>query len=83
MGQEVVKAYLTRIFDIKSVEFELGAELCDDSWIEFINKDCMTDNTSNPSYTTPSSSYEKDEESLLQVMNSRAEADKSCLESSP
>lgn len=83
VGQEAAKAYLTRIFDIESVEFEPGAELCDDSWMEFINEDCMTDDASNPSYTTPSSSYEKDEESLLQVMNSQAEADKSCPESSP
>ncbi len=83
VGQEAAKAYLTRIFDIESVEFEPGAELCDDSWMEFINEDCMTDDASNPSYPTPSSSYEKDEESLLQVINSQTEADTSCPESSP
>jgi hypothetical protein len=83
VGQEAAKAYLTRIFDIESVESEPGAELCDDSWMEFINEDCMTDDASNPSYPTPSSSYEKNEEPLLQMMSSQTEADTSCPEPSP
>ena len=27
----------------ESLEFELGAELADDSWMEYNNEDCMTD----------------------------------------
>ena len=50
IGQEAAKAYLTRITTVESLEFEPGAELCgDDSWIEYMNKDCMTD-ASDSSY---------------------------------
>ncbi len=62
--QEAAKAYLTRITTAESLEFEPGAELCDDSWMEYINEDYMTD-TSDPSYPTPFSPHEKIEEPFL------------------
>ena len=59
IGQEAAKAYLTRITTVESLEFELGAELCgDDSWMEYVNEDCMTD-ASDSSYPTPFFPYEK------------------------
>ena len=64
VGQEAAKAYLTRITTIESPEFEPGAELCDDSWMEYINEDCMTD-ASDPSYPIPFSPSGKMEEPLL------------------
>ena len=57
--QEAAKAYLARISNIESLEFEPGAEHCDDSWMEYINEDCMTV-ASNSSYSTPSLSYENE-----------------------
>ncbi len=62
--QEVVKAYLIRITTAKSLEFEPGAELYDDSWMEYINKDYIT-NTSDPSYPTLFSPHEKIKEPFL------------------
>ena len=47
IGQEAARAYLTRITTIKSLEFEPGIELCDDSSMKY-NEDCMTD-ASDPS----------------------------------
>ena len=80
--QEAAKAYLTRITTVELPEFEPGAELCDDSWMEYINEDCMTD-ASNPSYPTPFSSSGKIEEPLLQITNLQTEADPYCPASSP
>jgi len=82
IGQEAAKAYLTRITTAESLEFEPGAELCDDSWMEYINEDCMTD-ASDPSYPTPFSPHEKIEEPFLQMTNSQTEADPCCPASSP
>jgi len=67
--QEAAKAYLTRITTAESLEFEPGAEPCDDSWMEYINEDCMTD-ASDLSYHTLLSPYEKIEEPLLQMTDS-------------
>ncbi len=78
VGQAAAKAYLTHISNIESVEFEPGAELCDDLWKEFINEDCMTDDDH-----TPSSPCDKNEASLLQLMNSHTEADTCCPAPSP
>ena len=39
-------------------------ELCDYSWREYINGDCMTD-ANDPSYPTPFSSYKKIKEPYL------------------
>ena len=81
--QEAAKAYLTRITTVESLEFEHGAELCgDDSWIEYINEDCMTD-ASDPSYPTPFFPYENIGEPFLQMTNSQTETDSCCPASSP
>jgi len=80
--QEAAKAYLTSITTAESLESEPGAELCDDSWMEYINEDCMTD-ASDLSYPTPFPPYEKIEEPFLQMTNSRTEADPCCPASSP
>ena len=81
IGQEAARAYLTRITTTKSLEFEPGTELCDDSSMKY-NEDCMTD-TSDPSYPTPFLSYEKIEEPCLQMMNLQIEADPCYPASSP
>lgn len=52
VGQEAAKAYLARISNVESLESELGAELCDDSWMDYINEDCITI-ASDSSYPTP------------------------------
>ena len=72
--QEAAKAYLTRITTVKSLELEPGDKLCDNSWMEYIDEDCMTD-ASNHSYSTPSSPSRKIEVPLLHVTNSQTEAD--------
>ena len=71
MGQQAAKAYLTRITAVESLEFEPGAKLCNNSWMEYIDEDCMT-NASDYSYPTPS---RKIEEPLLHMTNSQTEAD--------
>ena len=58
IGQKAVRAYSTRITIIESLEFEPEDELCDDSWMEYINEDCMTDG-SDPSRPRPFSPYER------------------------
>ena len=69
LGQEAAKAYLTRITTVESLEFEPGAELCgDDSWMEHINEDCMTD-ASDSSYPMPFLPYENIGEPFLQMTN--------------
>ena len=42
VGLEAAKAYLTRV-SVKPVELKSEAKLCDDSWMEFIDEDCMAD----------------------------------------
>ena len=74
VGQEAAKACLTRITTVESLELEPGAKLCDNSWMEYIDEDCMTD-ASDHSYSTPSSPSRKIEEPLLHVTNSETEAD--------
>ena len=64
VGQEAVKAYLMNITTAESLEFEPGAELSHDSWMEYINEDCMTD-ASDPLYPTSLSPYEKIENPFL------------------
>jgi len=82
IGQEAAKAYLTSITTVKSWVLEPEDELCDDSWMEYVNEDCVTD-ASDLSYPIPGSLYEKIEEPFLQMTNSQAEADPCCLASSP
>ena len=53
---------------VESLEFEPGAELCDDSWMEYINEDCMTD-ASDPSCPRPFSPYERIKGPCLQMTN--------------
>lgn len=74
--QEAAKAYLTSIIIVESLILESEVELCDDSWMEYINEDCMTD-VSDLSYLMPCSSQGKFEESL-QMTNSQIEADSCC-----
>lgn len=66
IGQEGAKAYLTSIFTVDSLVLEPEVELCDDSWMEYINEDCMTD-ASDLSYPMPCSPYEKIEEPFLKM----------------
>ena len=72
--QEAARAYLRRITIVRSLEFESAAELCDESWMEYINRDCMTD-ASDPSCPTPFLPYEKTEEPFLQMTKLQIEAD--------
>ena len=82
IGQEAAKAYLTSITTAESLESETEVELSDDSWMEYINKNCMTD-ASNLSYPMSCSPYENIEEFFVQMMNSQTEADPCCPASSP
>lgn len=77
VGQEAAKAYLTRITTVESLELEPGAKLCDNSWMEYIDEDCMTD-TSDHSYSTPFSPSRKIEEPILNVTNFQTEAEPCC-----
>ena len=43
VGREAAKAYLTERTTVELREFEPGPEICDDSWVEYINEDCVTD----------------------------------------
>ena len=75
IGQEAAKAYLTRITTVESLEFEPGAEFCgDNSWMEYMNEDCMTD-ASDSYYPTPFLPYENIGEPFLQMTNSQTETD--------
>ena len=56
VGQEAAKAYLMNIITTKSLEFKPGAKLSYDLWMEYINKDCIT-NASNPLYSISLSPY--------------------------
>lgn len=49
---------------MEPVEFEPEAAICDDSWMEFVNKDLMID-ASDPSQSTPSSPSGKIEDAFL------------------
>ena len=82
VGQEAAKAYLMNITTAESLEFEPGAELSDDSWMEYINEDCMT-NTDDPSCPTSLSPYEMIKKPFLQMTSSQTEADPCCSASSP
>jgi len=82
IGQEAAKAYLTSITIVESLVLQPEVELCDNSWMEYINEDCMTD-ASDPSYPTPFSPHEKIKEPFLQMTNSQTEADPRCPVSSP
>lgn len=53
----MVRAYLRYINIIRSLEFEPGLDLCEESWMAYIDCDCMTD-ASDPSCPTPFSPYE-------------------------
>ncbi len=52
IGQEAAKACLTSITTAESLVLGLEVELCDDSWMEYINEDYMT-NASDLSYPMP------------------------------
>ena len=83
IGQEAAKACLTRSTTVDSLEFEPGAELCgDDSWMEYIDEDCVFD-ASHSSYSTPFFPYESIGEPFLQITNSQTENDSCCSASSP
>jgi len=82
IGQEAAKAYLTSITTIESLVLEPEVELCDDSWMEYINEDCMTD-ASDLSYPMTCSPHKKIEEPFLQMTNSQTEADPYCPALSP
>jgi len=43
VGREAAKAYLTERTTVELREFAPGAEICDDSWMEYINEDYVTD----------------------------------------
>ena len=58
IGQEAAKAYLTSVITAESLVLEPEVELCDNSWIEHINEDCMTD-ASDLSYPIPCSPHKK------------------------
>lgn len=75
VGQEAAKAYLTST-TFESLVLEPEVELCDDSWMEYINENCMTD-TSDLSCPMPCPPHGKTEEPL-QITNSQTEADPSC-----
>ena len=82
VGQEAAKAYLMNITTAESLEFEPGAKLSDNSCMEYINDDCMTE-ASDPSYPTSLSPYEKIERPFLQMTSSQTEVDPRCSASSP
>ena len=82
VGQKAAKAYLARISNVKPLEFEPGAEIYDDLWMEYINKDYIT-GADDSSYPTPFSPYKKSEEPFLQLKNSQIEADPCYPASSP
>lgn len=65
---KAARIYLTRIVIDESLKFESEVELCDDSWREYTNKDCMTD-ASDSSCFLSFSLYEKIEEFYLQITN--------------
>ena len=74
VGQQAARDYLTRISSEEPVEVEPGAEVCDDSWMEFSNNECITD-AGSPSYPTPLSSCGQIEEPPLQRADSHTDAD--------
>lgn len=69
---EAVKAYLTCV-SVEPVKLKPGAELCNDSWMKVIDKDCMTD-ASEALCLTLSCSFRKSEPSSLQVTDLQTEA---------
>ncbi len=75
--QKAAKAYLTHIFNVESLKSELEVKLCNDSWMNYINEDCMTV-VSDFLYFTPFLLYKKIEEPFLQLMKSQIEADSCC-----
>ncbi len=81
IGQKAAKAYLTSITNVESLVLESEVELCDNSWKEYINEDCVTD-TSDLSYPMPCSPQRKFEE-RLQMTDSQTEADPCCPALSP
>ena len=64
IGQEATKAYLTSIIIVESLILEPEVELYDDSWMKYINEDCIT-NASDLSYLMSCSPHEKIEEPFL------------------
>lgn len=73
VGPEAAKAYFTRV-SIEPVELEPGAELCDDSWMEFIDEDCMAD-ASKALCPAPLCPSGKSGPSPLQATDLQTEAD--------
>ncbi len=55
--QEAARAYLTNVINVESLVLESEVEFYDDSWMEYINEDCMTD-ASGFSYPMPCSPEE-------------------------
>ena len=43
VGQEAARALLVSLTNVETVESELEAVSCDDSWMQFINNDFMND----------------------------------------
>ena len=75
VGQEVARAFLVSLINVELVEPEVAS--CNDSWIEFINKDFIN-NASKFLQSTPLSSFDKIEDLFLQTIDLQTEADTSC-----
>ena len=73
LGMKSARIYSGLITTTRSLEFESGAELYDESWMEYTKKDCVTD-ASDPSYSTSFSPYKKTEEPFLQMITPQIEA---------
>lgn len=82
VGQEAAKAILVSLTNVKSVEFEPEAAICDDSWMEFINEDFMID-ASDLSLSTRSSPSGQIEDPSSRTTFSQTEADVCCPAPSP
>ena len=73
VGQKAAVAVLASFANVEPVECVLDAELCDDSWMEFINENSVTDaSLSNPAPSLPPSITE---DSCQRRIDSRTEAD--------
>ena len=79
VGQEAAKAYLTRITAVESLELEPGAELRDNSWMEYNDNEIDAGDPSCPTPFSPSGKIEP----LLQTTNSQTGADPRSPASSP
>ena len=75
--QKTTKTYLTNIIIVELLILESKVEFYNNSWIEYINKDCIID-VSNFSYFILYL-FQKKIEELLQIRNLRTKANLYCL----